>query len=69
VQRPSGRASEARPSPQGVPPLAAIEERLLGFGRHYEHVAQPFEWEFTRDDLDRLLERLDTSSRTTALAA
>jgi DDE superfamily endonuclease len=28
--------------------LAAVEERLLRFGRHYEQVAQPFEWKFTR---------------------
>jgi hypothetical protein len=32
---------------------------------HYEQIAQPFEWRVTRDVLDRLLERLDT----TALAA
>jgi hypothetical protein len=49
--------------------LAAVEERLLAFGRHYEQVAQPFEWKFTRDDLDRLLERLDIPSRATTLAA
>jgi hypothetical protein len=48
---------------------AAVEERLLGFARHYEQVAQPFEWKFTRDDLDNLLERLDTPSGTTTLAA
>jgi hypothetical protein len=49
--------------------LAAVEERLLGFGRHYEQVAQPFEWKFTRDDLDRLLERLDAPNDRVALAA
>jgi hypothetical protein len=27
-----------------------------------EQVAQPFEWKFTRDDLDRLLEELDFRS-------
>jgi hypothetical protein len=55
--------------PNDFTDLAAVEERLLGFGRHYEQVAQPFEWKFTRDDLDSLLERLDTPSRTTTLAA
>jgi len=55
--------------PNDFTALTAVEERLLGFGRHYEQVAQPFEWKFTRDDLDSLLERLDTPSRTTTLAA
>jgi hypothetical protein len=55
--------------PNDFSDLAAVKERLLGFGRHYEQVAQPFEWKFTRDDLDSLLERLDTPSRTTTLAA
>jgi hypothetical protein len=55
--------------PNDLTDLAALEERLLGFRRHYEQVAQPFEWKFTRDDLDSLLERLDTPSRTTTLAA
>ena len=55
--------------PNDFTDLAAVEERLLGFGRHYEQVAQPFEWKFTRDDLDRLLEQLDTQTRTTTIAA
>ena len=55
--------------PNDLTDLAAVEERLLGFARHYEQIAQPFEWKFTRDDLDRLLERLDTPSSTTTLAA
>ena len=55
--------------PNDFTDLAAVEERLLGFARHYEQVAQPFEWKFTRDDLDRLLERLDTPNHTTTLAA
>jgi DDE superfamily endonuclease len=54
--------------PNDFSDLAAVEARLLTFARHYEQVAQPFEWKFTRDDLDRLLERLDASSRP-ALAA
>jgi DDE superfamily endonuclease len=49
--------------------LAAVEARLLAFARHYEQVAQPFEWRFTRDDLERLLQRLETTTPTTAVAA
>lgn len=55
--------------PNALPDLAALEERLLSFGRRYEQVAQPFQWKFTRDDLDRLLERLEALDHRTALAA
>jgi hypothetical protein len=49
--------------------LAALEQRLLDFGRHYQQIAQPFESKFTRDDHDRLLERLDTPDHPATLAA
>ena len=39
--------------------LDAVEHALLGFGRRYEQIAQPFEWKFTRRDLERVLNRLD----------
>jgi transposase len=39
--------------------LAEVEQRLLGFQRRYEQTAVPFDWRFTRVDLDRLLRRLD----------
>ena len=54
--------------PNDLSDLAAVEKRLLGFGRHYEQIAQPFEWRFTRDDLDRLLQRLDAGHPTTLAA-
>ena len=39
--------------------LAALEQTLLDFGARYAEAARPFEWRFTRDDLARLLARLD----------
>ena len=48
--------------PNDFDELAVLEQRLLGFGRHYQQIAQPFEWKFTRRDLDRLLKRLDQSA-------
>jgi len=42
------------------PTLNALEERLHGFARYYEQIAKPFEWKFTRKDLDDLLERIDS---------
>ena len=34
-----------------------VRGRLLGFQRHYQRMARPFEWRFTRADLVRLLRR------------
>ena len=46
-------------TPNNFPDLDTLERTLLAFGRHYEQIATPFEWKFTRRDLDRLLGRLD----------
>ncbi len=45
--------------PNDFPNLEALEARLLAFGRRYEQIAQPFQWKFTRRDLDDLLVGLD----------
>ena len=46
-------------TPNDLATLDALAERLLGFGEHYRQIARPFEWTFTRQDLDRLLARID----------
>ncbi len=46
-------------SPNDFPDLDAVEQRLHAFARHYEQIAQPFKWKFTRDDLNKLLAQLD----------
>ena len=35
-----------------------VKERLFGFQKRYQEVAKPFEWKFTRTDLDRLCAKL-----------
>jgi len=45
-------------TPNDFASLAALEARLLRFQEHYERVARPFEWKFTRTDLARLLSKL-----------
>lgn len=35
----------------------ALETRIYEFQDHYEQIAEPFNWCFTRDDLHRLLDR------------
>ena len=39
--------------------LDTLERTLLAFGRRYEQIARPFEWKFTRKDLQNVLDRLD----------
>ena len=46
-------------TPNDFPSLEALEERLHGFAQYYETIARPFEWKFTRKDLDSLLDRFD----------
>jgi DDE superfamily endonuclease len=48
--------------PNDLSDLIAVEQRLLDFQRHYEKIATPFEWKFTRDDLHQLLARLKSGS-------
>jgi len=35
-----------------------VKEHLFGFQKRYQEVAEPFEWKFTRADLDRLCAKL-----------
>ena len=44
--------------PNNFSDLDELERTLLAFGRHYEQIAQPFDWKFTRADLHRVLDRL-----------
>jgi DDE superfamily endonuclease len=45
-------------TPNDFASLDALGTRLLAFGEHYRHVARPFEWTFTRHDLNRVLARI-----------
>jgi hypothetical protein len=42
-------------TPSDFPDLVTLERRLLEFQSHYEKIAKPFKWKFTRDDLNRIL--------------
>jgi transposase len=46
-------------SPNDFTDLAEVQGRLLAFQRRYQQTAVPFDWRFTRADLDRLLRKLD----------
>jgi hypothetical protein len=47
-------------TPNDFTSLSEVEDRLLRFQEHYVTIAAPFEWKFTRADLDALLERFRT---------
>ena len=46
-------------TPNDFTSLTDVEDRLLQFQEHYEAIAQPFEWRFSRYDLLALLARLE----------
>ncbi len=45
-------------TPNDFGSLEDLAERLIAFGRRYREIASPFEWAFTRTDLERVLERV-----------
>jgi hypothetical protein len=49
-------------TPNDFSSLEELGERLLAFGRRYREIARPFEWTFTRADLERVLERVDAQA-------
>ena len=45
-------------TPNDFPNLEAVADRLEQFERHYETIAKPFQWKFTREDQDELLVKI-----------
>jgi hypothetical protein len=45
-------------TPNDFADVDALGQRLIDFGNHYRQIARPFEWTFTRQDLDRVLARI-----------
>ena len=39
-----------------------VAQRILGFQQHYQQIASPFQWKFTRQDLARLMARTPGSA-------
>jgi hypothetical protein len=46
-----------------------LADRLLRFGEHYRQIARPFDWTFTRADLERVLAKITEREPRLALAA
>jgi hypothetical protein len=47
-------------TPNDFPSLQALENRIMGFQEHYEQIAKPFDWKFTRKDLNHLISKIKT---------
>ena len=47
-------------TPNDFPSLLVLEERILAFQSYFETIAKPFEWKFTRKDLNRLIAKIKT---------
>ena len=58
-------------APNDFTDTAEVARTLNEFERHYNQIAKPFDWNFTRQDLAKLLDRLDQRQRDppSALAA
>ncbi len=37
---------------------------MLAFARRYEQIAAPFQWKFTRTDLERIMAKVDLPNST-----
>jgi len=48
--------------------ISELESRILSFQVYYEPVATPFEWKFTREDLNRLMAKLDAQTELSVAA-
>ena len=56
-------------TPNDFDSLDTLSERLLRFSDHYRQIAEPFDWTFTRSDLDQLLAKIDAHQPPLPLAA
>jgi DDE superfamily endonuclease len=45
-------------TPNDFPNLQALTDRLTRFAEHYRTIARPFDWTFTRQDLNHVLTRI-----------
>jgi hypothetical protein len=45
-------------TPNDFPNLQALTDRLTAFADHYRQIARPFEWTFTRHDLQKVLAKI-----------
>ena len=67
--RSSSPSSSARCSPRTASPASSRSSTGSTFEHHYNQIAEPFDWTFTRADLQRLIARVATHEPRLQLAA
>ena len=55
-------------TPNNFPDLASLAERILEFQYYWESIGQPFQWNFSRDDLNELLRKIRIGNPPVALS-
>ena len=45
-------------TPNDFEDLKTLEQNLMDFQLHYEKIAKPFKWKFTKEDLNKVLSKL-----------
>ena len=53
-------------TPNDFENLQELEDRILNFQEEYEKIAKPFEWKFTREDLKKILAKIDERQKMAA---
>jgi hypothetical protein len=53
-------------TPNDFAHLQKLQAQILAFQAHYETVTKPFEWKFTREDLQRVLKKLSIQDQARA---
>ena len=56
-------------TPNDFPSLEVLQKRILGFQQYYESIAKPFQWKFTKRDLQELLCKIGSAEKSFQLAA
>jgi hypothetical protein len=49
-------------TPNDFSDLETLEHQLLTFQNHYEKIAKPFKWKFTKKDLNKILLKLSSDN-------
>ena len=56
-------------TPNDFPSLEVLQKRILGFQQYYESIAKPFQWKFTKRDLQERLCKIGSAEKSFQLAA
>lgn len=56
-------------TPNDFPNLATLKTGILNFQEHYEKIAKPFKWKFTKEDMKNILSKISNNQKNLELQA